>query len=311
MYAAKRRSGFTLIELLVVIAIIAILIGLLVPAVQKVREAAARTQCVNNQKQIGLALHGFHDVIKFLPPGQFNRFATDPDLGKANRACWFQAILPYVEQMALYNQIYPTLASSNTAAFSIAGHETVIATFMCPSDPGAGKNITAGASTPAASQGFHSNYVLCAGSTLFGNAGQGNTLNGCFYPWSKTRMTDITDGTSNTAFGSEIILVPDTGSHDLRGRVYNTWQGNVLFSTLYPPNTTVGDQSDYCIAAPMAPCAGLGGSNLVQSARSMHPGGVNVLMGDGTVRFVTNSVSVSTWNAVGTRSTGEVIPGDF
>ncbi len=311
MYVAKRRFGFTLIELLVVIAIIAILIGLLVPAVQKVREAASRTRCINNEKQIGLALHAYHDVNKRLPMGQFNLFANDSTINY-NRACWFQMILPYVEQSALYNGMIGSLTTSGNYAYSNApGRETIVATFMCSSDPGSPKNMTAGAASAAASQGFHSNYVLCAGNTLFGNAGGGASLNGVFYPLSKTKMTDITDGTSNTAFGSEVILVPDTGSHDLRGRVYNTWQGNVLFSTLYPPNTTVGDQSDYCIAAPMAPCAALGGSNLVQSARSMHPGGVNVLMGDGTVRFVSNSVSTTTWNAVGSRSSGEILGSDF
>src|SRR5215211_3494630 len=98
--STKRRTAFTLIELLVVIAIIAILIALLVPAVQKVRDAAARTQCLNNLKQLGLGLHGYHDANKKLPPGQFNPIQTD--VPNYNRACWFHVILPYVDQGPLH-----------------------------------------------------------------------------------------------------------------------------------------------------------------------------------------------------------------
>jgi prepilin-type processing-associated H-X9-DG protein len=188
------------------------------------------------------------------------------------------------------------------------GHEVQVPTFMCPSDPQAGKNLTAGALTnPVASQGFHGNYVLCAGSTIFGNGGGGNNLNGAFYPLSKHKITDMIDGSSNTLFGSEVALVPDTATHDLRGRYHNTWQGNVLFSTAQPPNTTVGDVSNYCNSALYAPCQALSGNNLQQYARSRHTDGVNALLGDGSVRFVSNSVNPLTWAALGTRELGDMI----
>jgi hypothetical protein len=182
--------------------------------------------------------------------------------------------------------------------------------FVCTSDRGSPKVLTAGAGTPAASQGFHSNYVLCAGSTVFGSGGGGTNLNGAFFSFSKTRLSDIADGTSNTLFASEVVLVPDTGSHDLRGRVSNTWQGNVLFSTLNQPNTTVGDVSSYCIAGPMAPCQALSTTNVVQFARSFHVSGVHCLFGDGTVRPIVNEISLPVWQGMGTIIGGEQTTGE-
>jgi prepilin-type N-terminal cleavage/methylation domain-containing protein len=305
MHAAPRR-GFTLIELLLVIAIIAILIALLVPAVQKVREAAARAQCINNLKQLGLALHGYHDAKKVLPPGQFNPIATN--VGPYNRACWFQEILAFMDQGPLYEaqaSFLPTCKAGGPYAMNAPGQATVIQSFVCPADPGGGKNITHTTNPPSTTQGFHSNYVLCAGSTVFGNSGGGLNLNGTFYCLSKTRLAAITDGTSNTLFASEIILIPDTHVDDLRGRVYNTWQGNVLFSTLNPPNTSVGDVSFYCINAPKAPCGALSGTNVVQYARSYHTGGVACLLGDGSARFASDNILLSTWQALGTRAGDE------
>jgi prepilin-type N-terminal cleavage/methylation domain-containing protein len=308
-HPSRINSAFTLIELLVVIAIIAILIALLVPAVQKVREAAARIQCINNLKQLGLALHSYHDAKKVLPPGQFNPLATN--VGPYNRACWFQEILAYVDQGPLYNlqaAFLPTCHTGGPYAMNAPGAATIIPTFVCPADPGGGKNVTTTTNPPATTQGFHSNYVLCAGSTVFGNSGGGLNLNGTFYCLSKTRLTDITDGTSNTLFASEIILVPDVAPHDdLRGRVYNTWQGNVLFSTLNPPNTSVGDVSNYCIAASKAPCGALSFTNVNQSARSCHTAGVGALLGDGSVRSVADNVSLPTWQALGTRAGNETV----
>jgi len=307
--SSRRRTAFTLIELLVVIAIIAILIGLLLPAVQKVREAAARMQCQNNLKQLGLGLHNYHDARMVFPSGQSNLLASNTTTNAFNRQCWMQPILPYVEQDAIFKQIEAGQGTNYTCY--IAGSEAKIKTFICPSDPNGGKNLTSGATstTPNPNQGFHGNYVASAGNTVFGNAGGGQNLNGVLYPLSTTRIIAITDGTSNTLMTSEILVSPDATSHDLRGRYHNTWDGNSLFSSLYPPNTSVSDVSSYCQPLVNAPCTG-GSSNFVQSARSQHTGGVNVGLADASVRFVTKNVNLQAWNNAGSATGGEV-PGDF
>ena len=293
-----------------VIAIIAILIGLLLPAVQKVREAAARMSCSSNMRQVGIALHSYHDTNSKFPPGQLNRLGQDHPTNGYIRQCWLQQVLPNMEQDNLFKLIQAGQATNYTC--HILGVESKIKTLICPSDPNGGKNLTAGASspTPNPAQGFHGNYVTCAGNTLFGNAGGGTNLNGMFYPLSQTKMTDVSDGTSNTLMASEILVVADTGAHDLRGRYHNTWEGNTLFSSLYPPNTTTGDRSSYCIAVRGAPCQSLGTTDYVQSARSFHSGGVNVCMADASVRFVSNGVDPTAWSFAGTRANGE-IPGNF
>src|SRR5262249_31696993 len=270
---------FTLIELLVVIAIIAVLIGLLLPAVQKVREAANRMKCSSQLRQVGLALLSYHDSNGAFPPGQFNPIAANAPLALNastgwNRACWWHKILPQLEQENLYRAIeayanqqppppYIHFATNGIqGTLNDVGRGTVVPLVVCPSDPAGPKVRT----VPGNEQGFHGNYVLCAGSTFFNPGGSnGTNLDGMFYPLSKTRIAEVQDGISNTLMGSEIIVVPDTNVHDLRGRYFNSWQGNVLFSTLYPPNTTVGDRSSYCIAHPKAPCQALTATNVVQS----------------------------------------------
>jgi hypothetical protein len=215
-----------------------------------------------------------------------------------------------VEQTALYNQIQT--AQPTTYTFYIPGSENKLKTFICPSDPNGGKNLTFGASTttPNPNQGFHGNYVVCAGNTLFGNNNQGTFLSGMFYVRSQTKLTDVSDGLSNTLMVSEILLSQDKTGHDLRGRYNNSWEGNSWFSTLNPPNTTVGDTSQYCQPIVDAPCTAQSSSNVVQYARSKHTGGVLVCMGDGSGRFVSNTVTPQVWMDAGTRD-GKEVPGNF
>jgi prepilin-type N-terminal cleavage/methylation domain-containing protein len=305
----RRRYAFTLIELLVVIAIIAILIGLLLPAVQKVREAAARMRCSNNMKQVGLALHNHNDTFGFLPPGQFNNFYSND--APWIRGCWVQPTLPYLEQENLF-RIYDAARQTNgNWALTVPNKETIIPSLVCPSDPNSPKvqtrdtNVVNGVSV---TQGLHTNYVTCSGSTLYTT--NGLTQNGVFYVKSRHTVGNIPDGTSNTIFASEILVVPDnTTANDLRGRYANSWYGNNNFTTFNPPNTTQPDLQGYqgisTVRAPSTTVATSTPAGLF--ARSNHTGGVMVLMGDGGVRFVSDNINLITWQAMGTREGGEVV----
>lgn len=327
----EKRSAFTLIELLIVIAILAVLIALLLPAVQKVRETASRMKCQSNLRQLGMALHHYHEVNGKFPIGQVNDNLTDNGPSYSyNRGTWFQFILPYVEQESLYQQIYAWDQSMLDIGHYICaapGHETILPTFVCPSDPNGAKVLTqwtgSGASpnngTPQDSQGFHGNYVVCGGSDTFNPSysPSGTSLNGIFYVQSTTRLTDITDGSSNTLLSSEILLVPDNltnttsccEGNDLRGRYYNSYSGDSSFSTLQPPNTSAPDITDLCLNVPYAPCTE-STTNISHFARSLHTGGVNAGLADGSVRFIANTVNAQVYLALGTRAGGEV-PGEF
>ena len=306
-----RHAAFTLIELLVVIAIIAVLIALLLPAVQKAREAANRTQCTNNFKQLGLGLHTYHDAYTKFPPGTvgsayyFDGSAEGPSTSVTlSRVPWALLILPYIEQSAIYNQLQSYLQGGGNYndLYFISSSSNVVKTWICPSDPNSPKVDT------AAGQGAHGNYVACTGSTNYGAKGTG--LNGMFYAASTTRLADVTDGTSNTLMTSELLVTPNSLGTDVRGRYYNdAHAGTTLFTTLNPPNSSVLDVIAYCKTIPAAPCT-TGTSNQFVSARSAHPGGVNVSLADASVRFVSNNVNGGTWLALGTRATGEV-PVDY
>ncbi|NBR05862.1 MAG: DUF1559 domain-containing protein [Planctomycetes bacterium] len=304
------RKAFTLIELLVVIAIIAILIGLLLPAVQKVRESAARMSCTNKQKQIALALHNYHGTHGVFPMGQPQGYATSAGGGvlKDNdRSNWAGTILPYLEQTAIGSQLDSLLAAGGntyTASFST----NILPVFLCPSDP-ANPKIAATAGNP---QGFHISFITCNGSGYATTSAdpRGLNLDGIFYGQSKVRLTDISDGTSNTVMVSELIQGNDSNptGHDVRGRMWNTVHAGTTFSTIYPPNSTVGDNTQgYCGAVPKAPCGAQSSLNAFSLARSYHTGGVNMARADASVRFVTNSISPATWLAMGSRNGGEVI----
>jgi prepilin-type N-terminal cleavage/methylation domain-containing protein len=313
--ARTRRVGFTLIELLVVIAIIAILIALLVPAVQKVRDAAARTQCINNLKQIALGIHGFHDVNRRFPFGQFGQYAQNGGLpippAPSGGGClaWPVSIMPYMDQAPAYALVITYLTTTGGQAYNMpaAQKDNVFAVYMCPSDPVQGHIVP---------EGFHTNYLACNGSTLFWDntatlprvgkfANTGAILTG-----AQNTMVGITDGTSNTLLVSETMQW--LSGDDRRGRLFNTYQGETFFSTLQLPNTTVADAQYSCGTGLPAwqPCVAVGGgANSINSARSFHNGkaGVNAALCDGTVRWISNSIALGTWQALGTRSGNEIV----
>jgi prepilin-type N-terminal cleavage/methylation domain-containing protein/prepilin-type processing-associated H-X9-DG protein len=317
-----RRPAFTLIELLVVIAIIAVLIGLLVPAVQKVRESAARIHCVNNIKQLAVALHSYHDTYKVLPVGQ-SCSLTGPNNGNNRHEGWLLYILPYIEQVSMYNAWQANRATIPTweipqRVFNLNG--LAIDIFGCPSDPYRLQMAPTDVGGGGDGEGPSASYVGNAGSTVFGLPHGGTNLNGVLYPQSAIKLLAITDGTSNTLLVSEIILGPMAGatdpysSGDRRGRIWNAYSGEQLFSTFNLPNNTVADVAYGCNQNfPPAPCTAVGtnphGPDYNLSARSYHSGGVNAARCDGSVVFVSASVSLNVWQAAGTRNGGETVGG--
>lgn len=309
---AHPRRGFTLVELLVVIAIIGILIALLLPAVQAAREAARRAECTNHLKQWGLAFHNYHDVHKTLPFGaQGSYVALPPGANTARRTTWIVPMWPFVEQKALYDQwTFDQPFHENPNELLLNTGKAAFPLLNCPSDGKPGRMY----------QGFEdarrnrprSNYVVNWGNTNFGQTditSENIIFGGAPFRYNRVvTFSEIRDGLSNTLFMSEVIWSEKV--RDQRGDAYNDDRGCAQFMTYDTPNSTAPDfaQCWNPPTPPDPPCVGPAGGNSAHvAARSRHPGGVNALMGDGAVRFFSNTIDLNTWRALGTAQNGESV----
>jgi prepilin-type N-terminal cleavage/methylation domain-containing protein/prepilin-type processing-associated H-X9-DG protein len=353
-----RRHGFTLVELLVVIAIIAVLIALLLPAVQSAREAARRMQCVNNLKQLGLAVHNYASQIATFPASLVTN-ASQLEAGWLAYASWEVAVLPQLDQAPIYNSLNFNVEMFDPANSTVA--VTQVATLLCPSE-----SIT---ERPSDFYGAN-NYMASAGgpapiSQWSGILVPAPVPNDPFTSWVNGNnayfgFPSVTDGTSTTAMISERLLglasdmavtrastyairTEYTASVDLPTTVIDTGNARLAFQFVQACQAIPGSQIDTCGASnntgwawlfswpewsmnhsynhfmppnstsctyPSDPAPGYGGLFAAIVPASNHPGGVNVGMGDGSVKFVKNSIDVRTWWALGSRNGGEVVSAD-
>jgi prepilin-type N-terminal cleavage/methylation domain-containing protein/prepilin-type processing-associated H-X9-DG protein len=341
----RSRAGFTLIELLVVIAIIAILIGLLLPAVQTVREAAARAKCANNMKQLALGAHNYQDTNGSLPASvMLGLFVTDnSDYNQNFGPNWAVLMLPHIEQGPMFSQIQTSvnnyLATGDSGWRAIRGNK--IPTYLCPSDTG--QDLL----TAAAGGGWgRGNYGANVGPGMSWNGGgvgvavrnssgwQDNNPAGFaqeYYPswtngWSgggafvanggSLRLEKYQDGTSATILFDELRI--GWNQNDIRG----TWAmgqcgaslsaGNGRIDTPTPNISLSGwDDIQGCQDNPSIGMGCCGCNSWQVTAKSKHPGGVNTAFGDGSVRFIRDSVSQRTWFLLHSRNDGQVPADDF
>ncbi|MSR50131.1 MAG: DUF1559 domain-containing protein [Gemmataceae bacterium] len=305
----SKHRAFTLIELLVVIAIIAVLIGLLLPAVQKVRDAAARLQCTNNLKQIGLALMNYEGTYGRFAPGYMDNMITnvistattnpDPIIGWG----WGALILPYLEQEPLYKSInINSIAMNNTSAAAVAFRKTVIKGFLCPSDDTGVNTFLVGTIEIA-----KSSYAGVNGQAELADFDNALGL-GMFLRGRGVSIAEVTDGLSNTLF------VGERSSKSTNGVLPGvcTWVGALPGGTLdgESPSLFVLGHTGLSSAPHKPNSPQSDGTYHPEDYTSKHSGGVNFLLGDGSVRFITDSIDGQTWVRLGTRAGGEV-PGEY
>ncbi len=315
----KHRKGFTLIELLVVIAIIAILIALLLPAVQQAREAARRSSCKNNMKQIGLALHNYHDAFTSLPPGSIVLLNSAGTTYSGHGWTWHASILPYIDQAPLYDQIQGPGSSgmgaesggSTSTKQELAG-QTFIPVFRCASQPDVQNGPAKGGYQTSNYNGNMGTLIGSSGDDCYSGsittAAQMAATGGCmgadgvFFISSSVRFRDVTDGLSNTIFVSEVIdsggdsnMLGGAGS-DRKYCFSGGADGN-------PPS----EMTEYLIAAENNDPINSYGE---EAAGSYHVGGAHFVFGDGRVRFLSENIDMSIYRALSTRAKGETI-GEF
>jgi len=338
---ARRRAGFTLIELLVVIAIISVLIALLLPAVQAAREAARRVQCVNNLKQMGLGLHNYESVAGAFPPSNVLAGAGNT-VTSYNGFSVHCRVLPFMEQGVAFNALNFSFNHLNAANVTVVG--MAVSAFVCPSDVNKDQKTPFPPFTGLSAVASVTSYGMNEGDWFVWNGFNAPDNGGAFGPNRSRRFAAFTDGASNTLFATDVkvynplcgpnaviagvtspspVPPPNADPYTVApayltctpGRGHTFWaDGNAhetAMTTAWPPNMVIKNSSgvgDLDIETALIVRGGPTYASL--TARSYHPGGVNALLGDGSVRFIKSTINGFTWRALGTVAGGEVISAD-
>lgn len=311
-----RKRGFTLIELLVVIAIIAILIALLLPAVQQAREAARRSTCKNNLKQIGIALHNYEETHRIFPPGYI---ATSSASTVGSKVSWTAMLLPFMEQANLYDQISNSMFDANGATGWLAiadvtpkvaattQAETMIPGLVCPSDPSGNRNTD----RPSPAQGYawgKSNYPGVRASVFWNTTPStpvATTVKTSFGNSTvKVGFRDMTDGSSN------IIMVGERTTLDASAPISITRTAGIWLGIQGDENSILGTASSAETTTPAASNNELINQSSPNAFSSPHTGGCHFLMGDGKVRFISENINGDTYTWLAGINDGHVL-GEF